>query len=170
MQAFSRRGFQLRKASLETRLAYTGFLILSLIGIATLIALSLGRTGASPAAIATYYRGGDDELSFGKTFWQLVETSHFHAFTIPVVLLILAHLLYATPIASRTRIALTVASFTGGLLDLAGPWAVRYVAGSLAYALLLGWLLLAVGGLAMIAISLLAMWGPARWWTVRDDA
>jgi hypothetical protein len=164
MQAFSRRGFQLRKASLETRLAYTGFLILMVLGLATLVALSLGRAGASPSAIAIYYRGGDDEMSFPKTFWQLVETSHFHLFTIPVVLLILSHLLYATPVSIRIRIWLTIVSFSGGLLDVSGPWGVRYVSGTMAYALLLGWLLLAIGGLAMIAISLVAMWGPERWW------
>ena len=164
MQAFSRRGFQLRRASLETRLAYSGFLVLSLFGFATLIALSVGRTSASAAAIAGYYRGGDSEMSFGKTFWQLVETSHFHAFTIPVVVLILAHLLYATPASVRTRVVLTVVSFVGALLDITGPWAVRYVAAGMAYALMLGWLMLALGGLAIIAVSLAAMWGPERWW------
>ncbi len=164
MQAFSRRGFQLRTASLETRLAYTSFLVLSVFGIATLIALSFGRAGASPAAIATYYRGGDDEMSFPKTFWQLVETSHFHLFTIPVVVLILSHLLYATPVSVRIRVWITVLTFLGAFLDVSGPWAVRYGSGLMAYVLLLGWLLLGLGGLAIIAITLLAMWAPERWW------
>ena len=35
MQVFTRRGFQLRTASLETRLAYTCFLLLMLLGLAT---------------------------------------------------------------------------------------------------------------------------------------
>jgi hypothetical protein len=103
-------------------------------------------------------------MSFGKTFWQLVETSHFHAFTIPVVVLILAHLLYATPASVRTRVVLTVIGFVGALLDITGPWAVRYVAAGMAYALMLGWLMLALGGLAIIGVSLAAMWGPERWW------
>ena len=35
MKAFSRRGFQLRGTSLETRVAYTGFLLLTVPGAAT---------------------------------------------------------------------------------------------------------------------------------------
>lgn len=54
-----------------------------LLGIATLVALSVGRVGASPAAIATYYRGGESEMSFPKTFWQIMEVNHFHLFTVP---------------------------------------------------------------------------------------
>jgi len=163
MQAFSRRGFQLRSASLETRLAYTGFLILMVLGLATLIALSLGRSGASAAAIAAYYRGGDSELNFGKTFWQLVEVSHFHLFTIPVVVLILSHLLFATPVSSRLRVALTLASFAGALLDAIGPWAVRYVAAGMAYVLMLGWLLLAGSSAAILVLTLISMWLPDSW-------
>jgi hypothetical protein len=160
MQVFSRRGFQLRTASLETRLAYTCFLVLCLLGIATLIALSFGRAGASASAIAIYYRGDDTEMSFPKTFWQLVEVSHFHLFTIPVVVLILSHLLYATPAPQRWRVWLTLATFTGALLDIVGPWSVRYVAAGCAYLLMTGWALLALGSLAIIGITLVAMWGP----------
>jgi hypothetical protein len=163
MQVFSRRGFQLRTASLETRLAYTSFLILTVLGIATLLALSFGRVGATPSAIAIYYRGSDNEMSFPKTFWQLVEVSHFHLFTIPVVVLILAHLLYATPAPVRIRVWLTALTFAGVVLDAIGPWSVRYVASAMAYGLMLGWLLLALGSLAIIAVTLLAMWAPLRW-------
>ncbi len=159
MQAFVRRGFQLRTASVETRIAYTGFLLLMLPGLATLVALSIGRMGLHPAAIASYYRGGLTEMSFPKTFWQLVEVSHFHLFTIPVVLLILSHLLYATPISVRARIWLTAVAFGGALLDAFGPWAVRYGAAGFAYGLLLGWACLAGSGIVMVLVTLLSMWG-----------
>jgi hypothetical protein len=160
MQVFSRRGFQLRTASIETRLAYTYFLVLCLLGVATLIALAFGRAGASASAIAIYYRGDDSEMSFPKTFWQLVEVSHFHLFTIPVVVLILSHLLYATPVPTRWRVWLTLVTFTGALLDILGPWSVRYVAAGCAYLLMTGWVLLSLGSLAIIGITLVAMWGP----------
>ncbi len=163
MQAFSRKGFQLRSASLETRIAYSSFLVLCLLGIATLIALSFGRAGASPSGIVTYYRGDDSEMHFPKTFWQLVEVSHFHLFTIPVVMLILAHLLYATPTASRARVALTVIVFAGAFLDALGPWAIRYISGALAPALMLGWVLLGGGSLVIVVLTLIAMWAPERW-------
>jgi hypothetical protein len=163
MQVFVRRGFQLRTASLETRVAYTGFLLLMVPAVATLVALSVGRMGLHPQAIAVYYRGGESEMSFPKSFWQLTEVSHFHLFTIPVVVLILSHLLFATPCSPRVRIVLTVINFAGALLDALGPWAVRYVAAGFAYFLILGWTLLGGGSLLTLLLTLAAMWGPERW-------
>lgn len=162
MQAFTRRGFQLRTASLETRVAYTAFLVMMVLGLSTLVALSM-RVGVAPDAIVTYYRGDDSEMSFPKTFWQLIEVSHFHLFTVPVVVLILSHLLYGTPTSVRTRVALTLVTFTGALLEATGPWGVRYVASAFAYALVAGWILLAGGALTIVLLTLIAMWGPERW-------
>jgi hypothetical protein len=162
MQVFSRRGFQLRTASLETRVAYTAFLVLIVLGLATLIALSV-RVGIAPGTIAAYYRGDGSELAFPKTFWQLVEVSHSHLFTVPVVVLILAHLLYGTPTSSRFRIRLTLITFAGALLESLGPWAVRYLAGAFAYVLIAGWLLLAGGAALIVVVSMLSMWASERW-------
>jgi hypothetical protein len=144
-------------------MAYSCFLALMLPGVATLIALSIGRMGFHPQSIAAYYRGGANEMSFPKPFWQLVETSHFHLFSIPIVVLILAHLLYATPISTWLRVGLTLATFAGALLEIGGPWAVRYWAGAFSWALIAGWLLLCGGMLSMVLISLASMWGPERW-------
>lgn len=162
MQVFARRGFQLRTASLETRVAYTGFLVLTVLGLATLVALSM-RVGVTPGAIAAYYRGADSELAFPKTFWQLVETSHFHLFTVPVVMLILSHLLFGTPTSTRLRVALTIATFAGASLEVLSPWLVRYIAGAFAYALLAGWILLAAGAALIVTITVLSMWASERW-------
>jgi hypothetical protein len=163
MKAFVRRGFQLRTASLETRIAYTGFLFLMLPAVATLVALSFGRMGLDPSAIATHYRGGESEMSFPKTFWQLTETSHFHLFTIPIVVLILSHLLYGTPASARLRIWLTSFTFAGAFLDVVGPWMVRYLAAGFAYVLVVGWMLLAGGAFLIVTLTLVSMWGPERW-------
>ena len=161
MQQFARRGFQLRSASLETRLAYTGFLLLTALGLVSFGALSFGRAGFHPGAIATYYRGGEGEMSFPKTFWQLMEVSHFHLFSVPTVVLILTHLLHATPAPRGFRLALSGATYAGALLEITGPWAVRYLSARFAYTLLAGWALLGGGSALIVLVTLLAMWGPA---------
>src|SRR4051812_16082476 len=163
MKAFSRRGFQLRSAPLETRVAYTGFLILTAPGVVSLAALSFGRMGVSPSAIATYYRGGESEMSFPKQFWQMLEVSHFHLFSVPVVVLILAHLLYATPVSTRAKVWLTVVTYAGAVLEIGCPWAVRYLSAGFAWLLLAGWTLLAAGIVAIVVLSLVSMWGPDSW-------
>jgi hypothetical protein len=163
MQVFARRGFALRAASLETRIAYTVFLALALLGAASMGALSVARIGVTPAAIATYYRGGESEMSFPKQFWQLAEVIHFHLFSISVVLLILSHLLAATPLPARARLGVIGATSAGAFLDLCAPWAVRYLSGAFAWALLAAWLLLGGGMLCMLGVSLVSLWGPERW-------
>jgi len=163
MQVFARRGFQLRTASLETRLAYTAFLALTVLGAVSMGALSVGRIGITPGAIAVYYRGSESEMSFPRQFWQLAEVTHFHLFSISVVLLVLSHLLSATPIPARARLGVIGVTSVGAFLDICAPWAVRYLSGAFGYALLAAWLLLTGGMLCMLAISLVCMWGPERW-------
>jgi hypothetical protein len=89
----------------------------------------------------------------------MMEVSHFHLFSVPVIVLILSHLLYGTPASTRTRLGLTIVTYAGAALELAAPWAVRYLAAGFAVLLLAGWVLLACGMLGMIGISLLSVWG-----------
>jgi hypothetical protein len=159
MHVFIKSGYRLAKTSLETRITYSGFLLLMLPGLGTMLALSIGRVGLSPQAIATFYRGGSGEMSFPKELWQLVEEAHFHLFSIPIVLLILTHLLFATGCPPRTRLALSLALWVGAVLEIGAPFAVRYLSGSFAFALVSSWALLTVGMLGSIGYSLAALWG-----------
>ncbi len=160
MHVFSKSGYRLSRTSLETKVTYTGFLALMLPGIATMVGSSAGRIGLSPHAIAVFYRGGEGELSFPKELWQLVETAHFHLFSVPVVLLILTHLLFATGCPPRLRLAISLACYAGAVLEIGGPFLVRYGSADFAPAVLLGWALLALGMLASAGFSLWALWAP----------
>ena len=161
MHVFIKSGYRLGRTSLETRITYSGFLLLMLPGLGTMLALSLGRIGISPEAIAAYYRGGTGEMSFPKELWQLMEEAHFHLFSLPIVLLILTHLLFATGCPPGMRVAISLGLWLGALFEIGGPFAVRYVSGSFAPLLLLGWGLLSAGMLASIGYSLAALWGTA---------
>lgn len=158
MHVFVKSGYRLARTSLETKIAYTGFLGLVLPGVVTLLALSIGRIGLSPHAIAVFYRGGDGELSFPKQLWQLMEEAHFHLFSVPVVLLVLTHLLFATACPPRLRIAISVSAYLGAVLEIGCPFAIRYLSAGFAPLLLAGWALLAFGMLSSIGFSLWALW------------
>jgi hypothetical protein len=168
VRAFKKSGY-LRHASREAKFTYTWFLLLTALGTLSMIALSAGRVGLNPSDIATYYRGGDDELSFPRTFWQLVEVSHFHLFSVPVVLLVLTHLLFGTGATSWIRMGFTASSYVGALLQLVGPWAIRYGSAHFAWMLLLGWLLLTGSMLLLIGVSLAAAWGSRRDLTLAQE-
>ncbi len=160
MRAFATNGYRLRDTRIEIRLIYTGFLVLVLVGMATMAALQMHLIGWSPAALAAYYRGGDvgEAMSFGKSFRQLVETTHFHAFIMGVVYLVLAHLFVATPVRASWKRIVIVLAFAGLLGDLIVPWLIRYVAASFAYALIASWVAQWIGFGAFIAVPIREMW------------
>jgi hypothetical protein len=159
MHVFIKSGYRLAKTSLETRITYSAFLLLMLPGLGTMLALSAGRVGLRPEAIAAFYRGGSGEMSFPKELWQLMEEAHFHLFSVPVVLLILTHLLFATGCPPRLRVAISIGLWVGAILEIGAPFAIRYGSGSFAALLLLGWALLSLGMLASVGYSLAALWG-----------
>jgi hypothetical protein len=161
MHVFTKSGYRLGKTSLETRISYSAFLLLMLPGLATMLALSIGRIGISPQAIAAFYRGGQGEMSFPKELWQLMEEAHFHLFSVPVILLVLTHLLFATGCPPRTRVTISLGLWTGAVLEIGAPFAVRYWSAAFAPFLILGWALLSAGMLASVGYSLAALWGGA---------
>jgi hypothetical protein len=142
MKAFSNPAYMLANGRLEVRLAYTGFLILVLIGLATIAVFQLGHVGPWPADIAIHFRGGerDGAMVFPKAFRELVELTHAHAFVMGGTYLILAHLIIATTAPPRVKVWSVVAGFGGLGGDVVGPWLIRYVAAGFAYVQLLAWI------------------------------
>jgi len=98
MREFAKGQFRLHEAPRALRMIYAGFLLLTLIGLVSQLGFQAGRIGFRPAAIARYYRGDDTGLvlAFPKTFGQLLEVTHAHAFVMAVFFLILAHLFAGT--------------------------------------------------------------------------
>jgi hypothetical protein len=160
MRQFAAKGFRLASSNTDLKLTYALFLTFTFFGLVTLAALSLGRVGFSPEAIATYYRGSDTEMKVPKEFWQLMEVSHFHLFSEPTVILILTHLAFATGLVKKHRVLLTLGAYGGSALEISGPWLVRYVGAWCSYLLLAGWLLLLLCGGALFLISLISILLP----------
>ncbi len=155
MREFAKGQFSLRRAPRSLRLIYGGFLILAGLGFFSQLGFQIGRIGVTPSAVATYYRGGErgEVMAFPKTFTQLLEVSHAHAFVMAVVFLILAHLFVATSTPERLKAAVLVLAFVGTFGDLLAPWLVRYGAPWCAWIALAAWAAQALGNLALVAVS-----------------
>ncbi len=163
MRAFAANGYMLRYARLEIRLIYSAFLLFVLIGMATTAAFQIGHIGLSPSSIAAHYLGGEvgDEMTFAKTFRQLVEGTHFHAFIMGVIYLVLAHLFVATALDARWKRFFIIVGMVGLAADLILPWLIRYASGTFSYGLLLAWLAEWTGFAAYIFVPLGEMWLPS---------
>lgn len=162
MREFSKGQFRLRDAPAPLRLVYGGFLVLIALGLLSQLGFQLGRIGVSPAAIAVYYRGSESEnvMAFPKTFGQLLEVSHAHAFTMAVVFLILAHLFISTAVSSTVKAWTLGLAFGGTLVDVLAPWGVRYASPALAWLDLAAWVAAALGTWTMVIASGWECLGP----------
>jgi len=155
MREFAKGQFRLGQAPRALRLIYAGFLLLAAIGFLTQVGFEVGRIGVTPAAIAAYYRGGESGgvMSFPKTFGQLLEVSHAHAFVMAVIFLILAHLFAATGAPPALKAAVLAVAFAGLLGDLVAPWLTRYVSPGGAWIALASWIAAGAGNAMLIAVS-----------------
>jgi hypothetical protein len=155
LRDFARSGFSLAQAPRRLRLIYGGFLLLVAFGVLSQLGFQIGRIGTTPRAIAIYYRGGEsgDTMAFPKTFGQLLEVTHAHAFVMAIVFLILAHLAAATPVPERTTDLLLAVTFAGTVGDVLAPWLVRYAAPWWAWFTLASWIAQGLGTIGLIGIS-----------------
>jgi hypothetical protein len=142
VRAFGASGWLLSDARVEVRLVYSGFLVLTLLGFLTMAAFQLKHIGPTPDRVATYWRGGErsGEMTFPKTFRELVELTHFHAFMMGMVYLVLAHLFLATTAPPALKRAGIVVAFAGVAGDLIGVWLVRYASAAFGWLLVGSWL------------------------------
>ena len=98
------------------------------------------------------------------TYRKLLEVTHFHLFTMPVVLLIIGHLFLATGLGERAKFVWLVAASTSVAAHLATPWLVRYGGGALAF-------LHAVTGTALtLTMTVLTVYPLGAMWRRRAAA
>lgn len=160
MRTFGAGSYLLSEARVEVRLVYSGFLLLAAVGFLTMAAFQVSHVGPTPQRVATHYRGGTRDMTmvFPKTFRELVEVTHFHAFVMGLVYLVMAHLFLATRASDRVKRIGIAAAFGGLAGDLVGGWLVRYLSPAFAYALVGCWMLEWAGFGAFVYWPVREMW------------
>jgi hypothetical protein len=160
MKNFAAPSFRLRDASFEIRLIYSLFLVFILTGLATIWFLQFQRIGISYERVVAYYLGGEigGQIFFAKNLNALLEETHFHAFTMSVVFLILGHLFLATSLSRSAKLFFILITFFSHVFDVAGSWLTRMLSPLFAYLLIASWLGLWIGYAALIFLPLYEMW------------
>lgn len=95
-----------------------------------------------------------------NTFSLLLDITHPHIFEIPLIIFVIAHFLMRTRVSEKFKIANYLLSFTGVILFIGSPWAVRYISIKTASMLYMGAILMGLTVLVMIVVSLWDMWQP----------
>ena len=160
MRNFAANQFRLGSASFEVRLVYSLFLLFIIGGMGTIWYLQFDRVGFRYDRVVAYYLGGeiDGRIFFPKNLNASLEESHFHAFSMSVVFLILSHLFLGTRLRNSTKLAAIVATFCSHTVNIAGTWLLRLYSPLFAYALMVSWTVLWIGYGTMIFVPLYEMW------------
>jgi hypothetical protein len=194
MRQFASGGFRLWNLAVEAKVLYTAFCALILCGIVSSALYYGDLVGGGLAGVRRYYGGEGDgpaaaapagaeavrpgpaiempadtdarpqPIVVAVSYRKLLEVTHFHLFTMPVVLLIVGHLFFATALSPRAKLSWISAASATVCLHIATPWLVRYGSTRLAFlhAISGAAMTLAMGVLTIYPV--LAMWrrAPAR--------
>jgi hypothetical protein len=95
------------------------------------------------------------------TYRKLLEVTHFHLFTMPVVLLIVGHLFFATALSPRAKLGWVGAGSASVVLHIATPWLVRYGSTRLAFLHALSGMALTLTMGVLTIYPVVAMWRKA---------
>ena len=164
-QYFAYQRFRLWRAPLHTRVLLTLFNAAVVLGTAVSILVYRVRTGLTPAGAGSYYNGNEgvagpeDEMLFARSFKELLDVTHAHAFSQPFLFFVLCHIFALTRVSDRWKIAVYVASFASVAIDLGVPYLIRYVSPGFAV------LQIANSGLmTLVLVALLSVPTHEMWW------
>jgi len=93
-----------------------------------------------------------------KTYKEIMEITHVHAFMIPLIIFVLARILAMTGTGEGVKITVITFAFIGTILNLSGPYLIRYKSNIFAISLLASYIILVPCFIAFISLPLCKMW------------
>ena len=149
----------LRRLDAGAKFLYTAFLVFSLFGLFSAGLLHLDGMGTSGSQAEVYWLGDESGMAYPKSFRQLVELTHFHLFTEPVALLVVAHLYHlGGDMRVRKRVAI-IGTTLAMAVQIALPWAIVYASPTISPAAWPATIVLLGGFLYMTGFAMWDMWG-----------
>ena len=124
--------------------------------------LYFSKMGLSPDSVVAYYLGSEEQFLSPRSYQGLLEVSHFHFFTMGILLLVLTHLMLFVPIRGSFKAWLIAVPFLAGFVDEGAGWLVRFAHPGFAYLKIAGFLLLETSLAVLVAVSLWAVFAGSQ--------
>lgn len=119
--------------------------------------LHFHKMGLTYQSVVDYYRGSEEQFLQPRSYQGLLEISHFHLFSMGILMLTLTHLLLFVPLQPGWKAVLICLSFGSAFLDEAASWLVRFVHPFFAYVKIASFLALQGSLLIVMVCTLLAL-------------
>lgn len=131
----------------QQRKSLLNALVLMFLGYIALLWLSnalmfFHRMDLTPNSVIAYYLGSEEQFTQPRSYQGMLEVSHFHLFSMGMLIVTLTHLMLMTQFSIRLKIWLSSLTYLSALADEAGGWLVRFVDPVFAYFKIAAFLLL----------------------------
>lgn len=95
---------------------------------------------------------------FPKSFREIIEIPHVHAFTIPLIIFVLSRIFSMTKVREIFKIIIYSFAFIGIIMNLSGPWLIRYKSDIFTLSLITTYIILGLCFIFFISMPIYDMW------------
>jgi hypothetical protein len=146
----------------QQRKSLLNALVLMFLGYIALLWLSNGlmyfhHMDLTPSSVIGYYLGSEEKFTQPRSYQGMLEVSHFHLFSMGMLIVTLTHLMLMTEFSVRLKIWLSGLTYLSALADEAGGWLVRFVNPLFAYFKIAAFLLLEFSLAALLVVVIVAL-------------
>jgi hypothetical protein len=183
MRVFSQKGIRIDQLALEAKIIYMAFCVFALAALAVSALYYYDLVGASATKGVKAYYAGEAEavppavdegggpaielpedssppapLIVRASWRKLLEATHFHLFTVPVFLLIIAHLFMLCRLPPLFRAAAIVSGVLSAGVHMAAPWVIFYGGGGWAWLMPVTGVWMTLSMLILCGVPMVMMW------------
>jgi hypothetical protein len=146
----------------QQRKSLLNALVLMFLGYIGLLWLSNGlmyfhHMNLTPDSVITYYLGSEALFTQPRSYQGMLEVSHFHLFSMGMLIVTLTHLMLMTDFSVRLKIWLSSLTYLSALADEAGGWLVRFVHPLFAYFKIAAFLMLELSLAALLFVVIFSL-------------
>jgi len=157
----------------QQRKSLLNALVLMFLGYIALLWVSNGmmyfhHMDLTPGSVISYYLGSEEQFTQPRSYQGMLEVSHFHLFSMGILVLTLTHLMLMTEFSIRLKIWLSSLTYLSAIADELAGWLVRFVDPAFAYFKIAAFLLLELSLAALLVVVIAALL-QARTKINRDD-
>lgn len=142
-------------------------LIMMFLGYILLLWVSNGlmyfhKMDLTPGSVVSYYLGSEQDFTQPKSYQSMLEVSHYHAFSMGLLVLTLTHLMIMTNLSVLIKIWLSALVYLSAIADEVAGWLVRFVHPDFAYFKIASFVLLEISLVTLIILVTISLFYARR--------
>jgi hypothetical protein len=111
----------------------------------------------TPESVIAYYLGSEEQYTQPRSYQGMLEVTHFHMFSMGMLVLTLTHLMLMTDFSVRLKIWLSWLTYSSAIADEAGGWLVRFCSPMFAYFKIAAFLILELSLATLLVVVIIAL-------------